>query len=145
MPHRIIKTIDGRHGAVLVLAGAMFAPVSVSFMFVRNEGRAQVLSWIPWLELWHLGLVFTVASAAGLIIGLWSKHLPPKVVGWGYLSVMLPPTTIAAVFLIAAILGISPGGWITFCYAAGWSALLYLCSAWPNETPRPPRRKPGGR
>lgn len=138
MPHRVIKSIDGRHGAVLVLAGAMFLPVSISFTFVRSSDRVQVLSWAPFIELWHLGLVFTVASVAGLIIGLWSRYLPPKVVGYGYLAVMIPPTSVAAVFLIAAILGISPAGWITVCYAAGWSALLYLCSGWPNEQPEPP-------
>ena len=143
MPYRIIKTVDGRRGSFLVLAGGMFLPVSTSYLFLDTVDRTAVLSWLPeWIRLWQFGVIFTVASVAGIVIGLLSKRLSPRIVGYGFAAVMIPPTTAGALFLLAALFGITPAGWITAFYYFSLSAMIYLASAWPNPTTTPPATAP---
>jgi hypothetical protein len=147
MPYRIIKTVDGRRGSFLVIAGLMFLPISVSYLFVEYGTRAALLAWLPeWVRLWHFGLVFTIASVAGVTIGLLSKRLSPRFVGYGFAAVMVPPTVAAGLALLASLFGATPLGWVTVAFYGGMSALIYLASSWPNPLPTPtaPTTVPGG-
>lgn len=138
MPYRAIKTIDGHRGSFLVLAGLLFLPVSVSYVFLETSTRVEVLSWMPdAIRLWHLGLVFTAASLFGTVVGLLSKRLPPRVVGFGYMAVMIPPAFATVIFAVAALLGISTTAWLTVSTYGVIAAMIYLVSAWPNPTPPP--------
>lgn len=138
MPRRIIKTIDGRRGAFLVIAGLMFLPVSVSYLFTETAHRASLIAWLPdWVRLWHFGVLFTIASVAGFVIGVISKRVSPRVVGHGFAAIMTPPTVAAGLALLATIFGGAPTGWVSFAYYGGLSALIYLASSWPNPI-RPP-------
>ena len=133
MPHRIIRTINGRRGSVLTIMGAIFTLLSVS-QIMRPDPH-----WMPgWLSYSALGWAFLTCSAFALIVGVFSRKLPPKAISHGYAAAFVPPVALAAVYTLAAILGASTTAYIYAAIFAGYAALVYLISGWEEPPPHKP-------
>lgn len=133
MPHRVIRTIDGHRGVFLILAGLIFLPVSISFIFVESPGRDAAVSWLPEaIQLWHFGIFFTAASLAGIMIGALSRRLPARIIPWGFVAVLVAPMGATVLFLTTAILGLSDQAWLSVSAYGTLVAIIYHVSSWPN-------------
>lgn len=130
MPHRLIKSIDGRRGSVLAIMGAILSLVSVS-MIVRPDPY-----WVPgWLSYQALGWLFFACSSVAFTVGVCSRLLPKRAIAHGFAAAFVPALGLAALFTLAAILGASPTAYLYAAVFAGYAALVYLISGW--EEPRP--------
>lgn len=133
MPHRVIKTINGRRGAGLTIAGGMFTLLSVS-QILRPDP-----SWMPgWLSYSALGWAFLACSAFALTVGLFSKRLPTGALAHGYAAAFIPPLGLAALYTLAALLGASPTAYIYAAIFVGFASFIYLVSGWEEPPPHQP-------
>lgn len=100
MPHRVIKSIDGRRGGALLMIGLAF--VVYGWGHLRpSEGRALALSWLPeWFSNVHLGTGVIVLAGLTVVCALvsrFSRHL----LAVGFLLAFVQAGVLAVVYGIA--------------------------------------------
>lgn len=133
MPHRVIKSINGRRGSVLTIMGAIFSLLSVS-QILRPDP-----TWMPdWLSYSALGWAFLACSLFALTVGVFSRKLPQRAISHGYAAAFVPPLALAALYILAALVGASPTAYIYAAIFAGYAALVYLISGWEEPPPHHP-------
>lgn len=139
MPYRIIKSISGRRGSALTLAGFIFIPIAVSQIIQQPTSRAIALRWLPdWITFGALGWVFLALAGAAFLCGLFSKWLPSRFLGIGYMLAFLPPAFLAIVYFISLCFGLWMSGIVSFAIYAGFASLIYLIGGWEEPRPSPP-------
>lgn len=140
MPYRYIKSIAGRRGAFLMLAGLMFLPVSVSYIFtIVRPDRVEALDWLPeGIRLWQFGILFTLSGLAAMFIGLWSAKLSAKWISYGFVAALVPPLIASAIELVALSIGESSiTGLFDVVFYLSLVGMIRLASGWPNPLPIP--------
>lgn len=143
MPHRVIRSADQFRGTFLFLAGLMFLPVSIGYLFQDVPlNTMHGLEWMPEIiHLWHFGAVFAPASLTATIVGLFSRQLAhkPQLIGYGYAAAVAPPLIATGVALVALLHGAPPAIWFSIVTHGSLAAAIYLASEWPNPAPKPPK------
>ena len=143
MPHRVIRSADQFRGTFLFLAGLMFLPVSIGYLFSDAPlSTMHGLEWMPeQIRLWHFGAVFAPASLTATLVGLFSSRLTrkPQIMGYGYAAAMAPPLIATGIALVALLHGAPPMVWQSIVAHGSLAAAIYLCSEWPNPAPTPPQ------
>ena len=137
MPHRVIKSIDGRRGGALAIIAATFIALGWGMLRARPDGRSRVMSWLPdWFGDDDLGLVIVTLATAALICALmsrWSKWALP--VGFGF--VMLAAASLAAIHGVAAAFALTHD-WSLMVVFLCFTALIFNISGWDESRPHPP-------
>lgn len=139
MPHRVIKTINGRKGSALVLMSFIFIPICVSQIVHRPESRAVALSWLPeWVSHEFIGWTLLTCALTAFVIGLASKRLKTRGLSIGYGMMILPPAVLAGIYSVSMLLGLSPTAYVSVCIYGGYTGLVWLIAGWDEATPPPP-------
>ena len=136
MPHRVIKSIDGRRGGALTIIAGVFLALGASQMRARSQ-RSQVLAWLPdWFGNDDLGIALLALAGVALacsLISKWSKWA----LAVGFACAMLAAAGLAAIYGTAAIFGLIPDVSMAVVFA-GFTCLIYSISGWDESRPRPP-------
>lgn len=136
MPHRVIKSIDGRRGGALTLIALLLLLLGGSQIRPR-AGRSESLSWLPeWFGNNELGFVVAGAGALVLLLALVSKKSRHALAG-GYILAFVTLGLLGLLYLGTALAGASQ----TFAYGLLFLTLAVLVlyiSGWDEERPYPP-------
>lgn len=132
MPHRIIKSVDGKRGDFLLAGGAAFAAIGTSYVAVRTEGRAAAFSWLPGTAgPDELGWIWVVVGLFCMVVALASTRAH-KLTAIAYALLMAPPMLWAIVFIGAWLTGAHPLGWVSAISYSLMSLWVWIASDWPN-------------
>lgn len=136
MPHRLIKTVDGKRGDFLLAGGTAYVMIGVSYVTTLTTGRNKGFAWLP-LDMGpqQLGWIWVVVGALIAGVALVSKKFP-RLVDISYGALMVPPVAWALIFLVSWVLRTHELGWVstvTYLLVAVW---VYIVSGWPNPSPR---------
>lgn len=136
MPHRLIKTVDGKRGDFLLGGGAAYIMIGLSYVTTLTAGRDRGFAWIPLnIGPQQLGWIWVVVGLLITAVALVSK-LYPRLVDIAYGVLIVPPVAWALIFLTSWILGTHALGWVstvTYMLIGMW---VYIASDWPNPSPR---------
>lgn len=140
MPHRLIKSVDGKRGDFLLAGGAAFAAIGASYVAVRTEGRTAAFSWFPGtVGPDELGWIWVIGGTFCMVVALVSTRAP-KLTAVAYAVLMVPPMLWALVFIGAWVTGAHPLGWVPAISYSVMSLWVWIASDWPN--PKQPRAEP---
>ena len=140
MPHRLIKSVDGKRGDFLLAGGASFAAIGASYVAVRTEGRNAAFSWLPGtVGPDELGWIWVIGGTFCVVVALVSKRAP-KLTAVAYAVLMVPPMLWALVFIVSWVTGAHPLGWVAAISYSVMSLWVWIASDWPN--PKQPRDEP---
>lgn len=132
MPHRLIKTVDGKRGDFLLAGGAAFAAIGTSYVAVRTEGRDAAFSWLPGtLGPDDLGWIWVVGGVFCMVVALVSTRAH-KLTAIAYAALMAPPMLWAIVFIGGWLTGAHPLGWVSAISYSLMSLWVWIASDWPN-------------
>lgn len=137
MPHRIIKSIDGRRGGALALVSTVFLALGWSQLRDRPDGRSRVLSWLPdWFGNDDLGMILIVAAGLALVCALvskWSK----RALALGYGLMFITASLLAVLYAVASVAGMTAAVSSAAIFA-GFAGLIYTISNWDEPHSSPP-------
>ncbi|MBZ6375775.1 MAG: hypothetical protein LBE67_12450 [Kocuria palustris] len=132
MPHRIIKSVDGKRGDFLLAGGAAFAAIGTSYVTVRTQGRESAFSWLPGaLGPNELGWIWVVGGVFCIAVALVSKRAH-RLTAIAYAALMAPPMLWAIVFIGSWLTGAHPLGWVSAISYSLMSLWVWIASDWPN-------------
>lgn len=125
MPERIIRTVDGFHGGVLVITGLWYSALGFTWLALPLETRQEGLSWIPigWMNTASLGVAWVLVGVLAFIVGLVSRS-HRKWEYTAYWAVIALPLVTSTWFAIAQFVGAAPRGLVTSVVYLGVAALL---------------------
>ena len=143
MPDRIIRTVHGPTGGLLVIIGAYLLGLGGWWLLVPTESRSAGVQWIndsahipiTGLTSAHVAWWWTIIGAITLVGGLWSRRawLERAAIG----SAIFGPLLIAAVFIGAWVDGDAPtGGTAAWSYALPSVIVLWQVSHERRRTER---------
>lgn len=136
-----IPTVAGVHGGMLVIVGALYTAIGITWHVADSPHREAGIGWVPWHAinetavawLWVLSGLFTC------ICGLFSKG-HRRWENAAYFVGIFTPLLLAGWFLIAWIGGSAPTGVLTSIAYAGYALLL----GWVGARVRDNTEVPGG-
>lgn len=132
MPHRLIKSVDGKRGDFLLAGGAAFAAIGASYVTVRTVGRNAAFSWLPGtIGPDDLGWIWVVGGLFCMVVALVSTRAP-KLTAIAYAVLMAPPMLWAIVFIGSWVTGAHPLGWVSAVSYSLMSLWVWIASDWPN-------------
>lgn len=135
MPHRVLKTVDGKRGDFLMVGGAAFTAIGVSYVTVETAARVAAFGWFPWLTPAKMGYFWLVVGVFCLVVSLVSRRWP-RLTDVAFTAMMLIPMLHAVVLAGAWAQGIYPTGGssaVIYMLLAGW---IWVVSSWPNPRER---------
>lgn len=139
MPYRVIKSIDGRRGSVLLTLSLIFLALATSQVFHRPTGRDIALAYLPdWITPALMGIVSYACSIIGLTVALASKKIKSKWLHGAFGLVMIPPSMMALFYFGAFLLGTSPSAYLSFAIYGGFAWLILQISNWDEPRSTPP-------
>lgn len=136
MPERVIKTLDGKRGAFLLVGGLVYTLIGLSYIIVETHGRVVAFAWLPVLSPYMLGWVWLLLGVSVAVFALVSRshtRLEPFAFG----ALMVCPVPNALIFGAASIIGASRTGWISATLYALIILWVWIVAGWEN--PRPTR------
>lgn len=124
MPHRIIRTIRGTLGDILVIFGVYMIGLGLSWFALPTSSRESGVHWVNESVLpvngmtsGHIAWWWVVGGVLTLVGGLFSKR--PKLERLGVATGIFFPFAVAVLFIGAWVDGASPTGIIS-----AWSYLV---------------------
>lgn len=138
MPHRIIKSIDGRRGGSLAIIAALFVVIGQSIFRVPTQSRQEAMAWLPdWFTTDVLGAIVMVLASVSLVCAVTSRWWKWSLV-IGYASAFAAAIMLSSIYLIATLFGISSTAYYNAAIFGGFAALIYVNSGWDEGRQRPP-------
>ena len=120
-----IPTVAGVHGGILVIVGAVYTAIGITWHVADSPTREAGIDWLPWHAVnatavawaWMLAGMFTFAC------GLFSKG-HRRWENAAYFVGIFVPLLLATWFLIAWIVGTAPTGILTTIAYTGYALIL---------------------
>lgn len=139
MPDRIIPTIDGKRGGLLVILGIWYGLVGLSYVVTVTPSRERAFQWLPiFLDSTELGWLWIIISALIGTYGLVSnRHDQWERAAYGL--AIVPPALWAAIFAVSWAVYGNPHGWVSAVTYSAWVAVILHCAGWPNPVDVPLR------
>ena len=136
MPDRVIRTLDGKRGAFLLVGGLAYAFIGLSYVVAPTAGRQAAFSWLPDpLTPQLLGWVWVVGGVGVAVVSLISRaHRATEPPAFGVL--MLCPALWVVIFAVSSIVGVHPSGWVSSIAYGLMSMWVWIAAGWDNPTPR---------
>ena len=124
-PHKYIKTVAGVHGGLLIIAGAVFTAIGLTWLGWDSASRVQGVGWIPWRAInpTLVGGMWIFAGVTGIVAGWFSKG-HRLLENAAYYVVCFVPVLLAIWFLFGWAQGYAPTGFITAISYTGYAALI---------------------
>ena len=133
MPYRLIKTMDGRRGGLLFIAGLSYILIGVANIVTKPSISLDLaFSWIshPTITATTLGWMWVVAGVVMLIGGAISAG-HSTLESAGYVTSLIPPFVWAFIFCGSYLFGNPYGLRSGFVYLFV-AILMYYIAGWPN-------------
>lgn len=134
MPHRLVKTIDGRRGGALSIISVVF--LAYGWGFLVRPAPAASLVWIPGDNPnGPVGWVLLSLGTLSLILAVFSKTSKYALAS-GYMVAFVAGAGMGVLFGISWSLGILPDPSASIVFL-GFAALILYLSGWDEERPAP--------
>ena len=130
MPYRLIKTIDGRRGGILFIAGLSYILIGGANIVTKPSISLDLaFSWIHTTAT-TLGWMWVVAGVVMLIGGAISAG-HSTLESAGYVTSLIPPFVWSFIFCGSYLFGNPYGlrGGVVYLFVA---ILMYYIAGWPN-------------
>ena len=133
MPYRLIKTMDGRRGGFLLLAGLSYIAIGISNVMMKPSASLDLaFAWLPHqFNSKSLGWIWILSGLFILIASLVSAKYS-KLEATGYVMSLLPPFIWALIFGISHLFG-NPYGIRSGVVYLSISILMYYVAGWPDS------------
>ena len=133
MPYRLIKTIDGRRGGFLFMAGLSYILIGIAHIVTTPSVSSDLaFSWIPYFSITAntLGWMWVVAGIV-MLIGSAFSAVHSRLESVGYVTSLVPPFVWAFIFCGSYLFGNPYGLRSGVAYVLA-SILMYYIAGWPN-------------
>lgn len=133
MPYRLIKSMDGRRGGFLFLAGMVYMLIGiVNVVSIPSAKLDLVFAWLPnHVSAKSLGWIWILAALIMVTGGVFSsKH--SKLESAGYVVSLLPPFVWGFVFAGSALFG-NPYALRDGLVYLFMALAMYYTAGWPNS------------
>lgn len=132
MPYRLIKTMDGRRGGFLFLAGMVYMLIGLANVVSKPSARLDLIfAWLPaHASARSLGWIWIIAALVMLCAGIFSVG-HSKLEATGYVVSLLPPFMWGFIFSGSALFG-NPYAIRDGLVYLFMSLSMYYTAGWPN-------------
>ena len=133
MPYRLIKSMDGRRGGFLFLAGIVYMLIGiVNVVSIPSHRMDLIFAWLPnHVSAKSLGWVWILAALVMLAGGLLSAA-HSKLESAGYVVSLLPPFVWGFIFAGSALFG-NPYALRDGLVYLFMALSMYYTAGWPNS------------
>lgn len=124
---------DRRREAFLAVSSIGYGALGLTYLLEGTLSRAQGFAWLPFgIGADEMGWVWIVTAIIAAISAVPSGD-HPKLVRWGFVSLVVPPSAWAIIFLFSWLLGDHPTGYISAISYSMMAAWILIVSAWPDS------------
>lgn len=124
---------DRRRVAFLAVSSLGYGALGLTYLLEETLSRAQGFAWLPANigpnEMGWVWIVTAVIAACSAVL----SDERPKLVKWGFVSLIIPLATWSLIFLFAWLLGDHPTGYISTISYGMMGAWVWIVSAWPDS------------
>lgn len=137
MPDRVIHTLDGKRGGFLLIMGAGWLAIGLSYTIgPATQSRSRGFAWLPWwADANELGWLWVITAFISITAALTSRKHPRRE-NLAFGALMIPPVMWMVIFAWATIIGEHPTGWISSIAYSIFTTIIWHCSSWPNSARR---------